>query len=141
MANRLTDEKAQAIAVEYYDNGFKKVLALLTLGYSKTYASSKTGLQIYDKPNVKAALLKIKNAGLAKTGYSIEQAQQEYEQARVLAMDIRQPAAASTAVTGKARLFGFDKDSNIGEKTIIIISPKVSKVIESVPVEPIDEER
>ena len=67
----------------------------------------------------------------AKTGYTIAQAQKEYEEARLLAMTCRQPAAAATAITGKARLYGMDKDANIGEKTVIIISPKVSKVIDS----------
>ena len=78
----------------------------------------------------------LSGSAIARTGYTVQQAQDEYEQARQLAMKIDQPAAASTAVTGKARLFGFDKDSGGGEKTVIIISPKVkesvkSKIIES----------
>lgn len=67
----------------------------------------------------------------AETGYTVAQAQKEYEEARLLAMWIGQPAAASTAVTGKARLFGMDKDAGGGEKTVIIISPKPVKAVES----------
>ena len=133
MSNRLSDEKATAIAAEYCTNGFQKVLALLRLGYKSSYATSKTGLQIYDNVLVKTAIARIQATQVAKTGYTVEQAQAEYEEARALAIRINQPAAAATAVTGKARLFGFDKDANIGEKTVIIISPKV---IESRPVEP-----
>ena len=130
MANRLSQEKAQAIAVEYHANGFQKVMALLSVGYSKSYAN-KVGLKLYDNDLVKRAIAKIQ-AGLAvKTGYTVADALQEYEDARILAMRINQPAAASTATTGKARLFGFDKDSGGGEKTVIIISPKAPKQVKS----------
>ena len=135
MSNRLSEEKAQFIASTYCTNGFEKVKALLAVGYSKHYANH-VGLKLFDNDKVKLAIVRIQNVQVAKTGYSIEQAQAEYEEARVLAMRINQPAAAATNVTGKARLFGFDKDANIGEKTVIIISPKVSKVVQSTPVEP-----
>ena len=130
MSNRLSDEKAQFIASTYCTNGFEKVKALLAVGYSKHYANH-VGLKLFDNDKVKLAVVRIQNIQVAKTGYSVEQAQAEYEEARALAIKINQPAAAATAVTGKARLFGFDKDANIGEKTVIIISPKVPKVIES----------
>ncbi len=115
-------------------NGMNGALAVReTPGYSNKRARQ-TANRLSTIGYIKEGLAK-KQAVLAiKTGYSIEQAQKEYEEARALAMRIRQPAAAATAVTGKARLFGFDKDANIGEKTIIVISPKVKaepKAIES----------
>ncbi len=134
MPNRLSNEKVTAIAAEYCTNGFMKVAAMISLGYSKSYANSKTGLRIYDNDRVKIAISRIQAVAIAKTGYTVEQAQLEYEEARVLAMACRQPAAAATAVTGKARLFGFDKDANIKESTIIIISPK-RKVIDNKEIE------
>ncbi len=135
MANRLSNEKAQLIASTYCTNGLQKVIALLTVGYSKHYANH-VGLKLFDNDKVKQAISRIQAIQIAKTGYSIEQAQAEYEEARALAIKINQPAAAATAITGKARLFGFDKDANIGEKTVIIISPKVVRPIESVLIEP-----
>ena len=135
MSNILSNEKATAIAAEYCTNGFQKVMALLSMGYKPSYANSKVGLKIYDNDKVKTAIARIQAVQVAKTGYTVEQAQVEYEEARALAIKINQPAAAATAITGKARLFGFDKDANIGEKTVIIISPKVTKVIESTPIE------
>lgn len=135
MANRLSNEKAQAIAVEYCNNGFKKVMALLAVGYSNNYAN-KVGLKLFDNKGVKTAIAKIQSAGIAKTGFSIADAQRMYEEDRELACKCRQSGAAVSATTGICRLYGMDKDANIGEKTIIIISPKVSKVVESVPVEP-----
>jgi hypothetical protein len=71
----------------------------------------------------------------SQTDYTVAKAQKEYEEARLLAMRIGQPAAASTAVTGKARLFGMDKDAGGGEKTVIIISPKAPKQVKSAVIE------
>ena len=68
---------------------------------------------------------------MQKTGLTLEQAEFEYEQARQHAITLKQPASEVSAVTGKARLYGMDKDAGTGEKTVIIISPKVSKVIDN----------
>lgn len=66
-----------------------------------------------------------------KTGFTIDDAQRMYKEDRAFARKCRQSGAAVSATTGICRLYGMDKDANIGEKTIIIISPKVPKVIES----------
>lgn len=132
MSNRLSNEKATAIAAEYCTNGFQKVVALLSIGYAKSYANSKTGLKIYDNDKVKLAISRIQATQIAKTGFTIDQAQQMYKEDREFARKCRQPGAAVSATTGICRLYGMDKDANIGEKTIIIISPKVveSRLIE-----------
>lgn len=136
MANRLSNEKATAIAAEYCTNGFKKVAALLSLGYAKSYANSKTGLRIYDNDKVKLAISRIQATQVAKTGFTIDQAQQMYEEDRDFARKCNQSGAAVTATTGICRLYGMDKDANVGEKTIIIISPKAPKAIENRLIEP-----
>ena len=125
MPNRLSEEKAQAIAAEYCTNGFQKVMALLAVGYSTSYAN-KVGLKLYDNDRVKQAVDRIQASTKAKTGYTVENALAEYEEARLLAIKTNQPAAAATATTGKARLYGFDKDHAIGEKTTIVISPRIA---------------
>lgn len=130
MANRLSKEKAAAIAAEYHTNGFKKVMALLSVGYSVNYANN-GGLKLFDNDSVKTAIAKIEALAVTETGYTVAQCEKEYELARKLAMTEKQPAAASTAITGKARLYGMDKDANIGEKTVIIIAPRAPKVIVS----------
>jgi len=129
MSNRLSKEKAEAIAAEYCTNGFKKVMALLNLGYKPSYAKSKTGLRIYDNVLVREAIEKIQAKTRLKTSYTVDDCLREYEEARLLAMAEKQPAAAATAITGKARLYGYDKDTVMTEKTTIVISPR--KVIES----------
>ncbi len=138
MPNRLSKEKAQAIAAEYCTNGFQKVLALLSMGYKQSYAE-KIGLKLYDNMFVKQAIRRIQAVQAAKTGFSIDQARTEYEEARLLGMRINQPSAAVSAVTGKARLYGMDKDAGGGEKTVIIISPKVPDPLKRVESEVIDE--
>lgn len=128
----ITQEKAESIAQEYANNAFKDMTTpLLAVGYSQSYAST-LGHKLYKNIKVIKAISQIKAKLAEKIGYSVEQAQREYEEARLLAMKVNQPAAASTAVTGKARLYGMDKDAGGGEKTIIIISPKAGpKPVES----------
>lgn len=127
----------QKVFVDYYcgEAAQNATRAYILAGYSKIGADGNAHRLIV-KDRIRQAIAKKQMVLAKKQGYSVEQAQIEYEEARALAMKINQPAAAATAVTGKARLFGFDKDANIGEKTVIIISPKVSHVVESVPVEP-----
>ena len=112
MAYRLTKEKAAGIAAEYCVNGFVKTAALLSVGYSTTYANN-VGLKLFEHDKVLRAIAKIQAVAIVNTSYSIEQALTEYEQVRILAVQLKQPAAAVSAITGKARLYGMDKDANI----------------------------
>ncbi len=113
MACRLSKEKARAIAAEYCTNGFGKVKALLSVGYSETYANN-VGLKLFEHKEVLRAIARVQTVAITITGYSLEQSQAEYEQARVLAIQLKQPAAAVSAITGKARLHGMDKDAGAG---------------------------
>ena len=108
--------------------------AALRAGYCANSARQ-IGCENLTKPNIRQEIFKKQVKLAEKTGYSVAQAQVEYEEARQLALTTKQAGAASAAVTGKARLHGFDKDAGGGEKTIIIISPKVSKVIDSKEIE------
>ena len=61
---------------------------------------------------IKEAIAQRKAELSAETGYTVAQCQQEYEQARTHAATLKQPSAEVSAITGKARLFGFDKDAS-----------------------------
>ncbi len=100
---------------------------LLKAGYSNAYAKEggRGCSVVFGNVRIKAAIAKLDAVGAAKTGYSIEQAQKEYEEDRQLARKLNQPAAAVSAVTGKARLYALDKDAGGGERTVIVIAPKV----------------
>ncbi len=127
--NRLSDEKAVAIASEYATNGFQKVKALLAIGYSKHYANH-VGLKLFDNEKVKLALTRINALQAAKTGFTIDQAHKMYLEDRAFARKCKQSGSATAATTGICRLYGMDKDAGTGEKTVIIISPG-PKVVES----------
>lgn len=109
--------------------------AAIRAGYSVNSAKE-IGCQNLTKLHIKEEIARNRAELRAEVGYTVAQAQKEYEQARTLAMSERQPAAAVSAVTGKARLFGMDKDAGGGEKTVIIISPKPPKQVESSVIEP-----
>lgn len=100
--------------------------AALRAGYAAN-SVNKTGPANLVKIGIKQAIDKLRVKLAEKIGYTVEQAQREYEEARALAMKVNQPAAAATAITGKARLYGMDRDAGGGEKTVIIISPKVAE--------------
>ena len=111
MANRLSKEKAGLIASNYCTNQYKKVQALLDAGYSTTYANN-VGLKLFDNDRVKEAICRIEADKRLVTGYTVQQCQQEYEEARQRAVELKQVAAEISAITGKARLYGMDKDNN-----------------------------
>ncbi len=50
--------------------------------------------------------------------------QAEYEQARLLAIQLKQPAAAVSAITGKARLHGMDKDAGAETQQPAALTPE-----------------
>jgi hypothetical protein len=114
MANRLSKEKANAIASEYMTNGLRKVDALLGVGYSKSYAN-KVGLKLYDNDLVKQAIAKIEAANNANTTYTIEQYQLELDTALALATKLNQPSACVSAIVAKGRSMGFDKDNDVSD--------------------------
>lgn len=132
--NRLSNEKATAIAAEYCTNGLRKVQALLSIGYKPSYANN-PGLKLFDNVKVKQAIQRIQSAALVNTGFTVEKAQKMYEEDRQFASKVNQAGARVSATTGICRLYGMDKDAGGGERTIIIISPKVPKVIDSKEIE------
>lgn len=129
MANRLTDERVNAIAQAFFECDMVKSKALQTVGYSKNYAEH-TGLKLFDNDRVKAVISKIQIEAKARLNGSVEQSVKDYEAARQLAMRIKQPAAAVSAIRWRDGLFGLQTGDKSEEKTIIIISPK-RKVIDS----------
>ena len=123
MAYRLAKEKARAIATEYYTNGFKKVEALLSVGYSDTYANN-AGLKLFDNERVIEAMNRLSTVAVIQTGYTLEQCQSEYEQVKQLAIKEKQYSTAATCITGKARLHGFDKDNDVGKAEAPTYTPE-----------------
>ncbi len=114
MTERPLTNKQQAFCREYVkdSNGSQ---AAIRAGYSKA-GSTVRGSELLTNRKVTLEISRIQ-AGLAQeVGYSVEQCQAEYEQARVHAVTLNQPSAEVSAITGKARLYGMDKDHEIGSK-------------------------
>ena len=110
MSNRLSDDKAQLIASCNWTNGYNKVEALMAAGYSKNYAEH-GGLKLFDNVLVLRYIAQIQAIATTKTGYTIEQALQEYEEARQMAMATKQVGSAVSAISGKARIVGLEQSA------------------------------
>ena len=74
MSNRLSQEKANAIAAEYTTNGFRAVDALLAVGYKKSYAEQRSKL-VLDNILVKEAIRRIQANSKANTAITVEKVQ------------------------------------------------------------------
>lgn len=106
----ITQEKAEAIANEYIRNGFVKSVALMTVGYSKTYAVSGLGQKLYENIRVKEAI-KRKLAELAEELMVTQEiVAKKAEQHRALALAKDDISAANGALTLQAKAFGLLTD-------------------------------
>jgi phage terminase small subunit len=115
---KVNQEKIDLIASEYCTNGYKKVDALLKAGYKDSYARS-IGLRIYDDIRLKQAIERIQAHTKTKTAYNALQAEQELEQARKRAIDLKQVSAEIQATLGKCKLYALltDNINNTTEQT------------------------
>jgi len=116
----MTKIRAEAVASAYLTNGFNGIEAVKSGGYTLNYARRRHH-DIINHELVQQAIAKMQLIGANKTAYSIKECEEEYEKARMLAMSIKQPSAAVSAITGKARLYGFDKDATASREEPIEI--------------------
>jgi hypothetical protein len=82
--NRLSPEKAKAIAAEYLTNGLNKVDALKSLGYKPLYAE-RGGLRLFDNVCVKAEIARMQALTAIKSGITAEKIQLGLEALRLKA--------------------------------------------------------
>lgn len=112
-----------AFGMSTYANGMLSIIAAGSKAKTNralTVVASKMLTDIDVKAKIEA-IEATRQAQLAvQTGYSIEKAQIEYEEDRQLARTLNQPAAAVSAVTGKARLYGFDKDAGVKDTVTVV---------------------
>ena len=131
MANRLSQEKANAIASAYTTNGLKKVEALLSVGYSINYAKN-GGLKLFDNHSVKQSIAKIEALTVTKTARTIESLDLMQQAAYDLAMRLNQPSAAVSAGTAIARLYGMDKDAGIKPAPDVVIDDSARETVKEI---------
>ena len=99
--------------------------------YRRAYPKAKGGHnrlanQLMSSNVIKKEIARFRAELAKKTGFCLDDAQRLYEEDRLFARSINQAGPAVSATTGICRLYGFDKDNAVGEKTIIVIAPKVS---------------
>ena len=69
--------------------------------------------QLLDNPKVARRLEELRDEAQKLSLYTVSVAFDEYEAARKMAHDDRNPSAAIAAVTGKVKLFGLDKPTRV----------------------------
>ncbi|KKM73897.1 hypothetical protein LCGC14_1405770 [marine sediment metagenome] len=114
----------EAIAREFTSNGRNEEEAMLTVGYSKSYARSGLGHRIYADIRIKAAIARI-DAVQAQIGHrTVKNLDLMYQSGFDIAKIQKNPAAMATNATGIARLYGLDKDNEVGGDKATILTPE-----------------
>ena len=103
--------------------------AALRAGYAKISANV-SGHNCINNYNVIKVLERLQSKAAAKTAYTQEVGLAKLLNAYNVEERLRQPSGMVSAIIGANRMHGYDKDANIGEKTIIVIAPR-RKVIDS----------
>ncbi len=115
MPNIKDDSTVEAIARAFTSNGRVRCKALQEVGYSVKY-SEHAGLKLLDNVRVKAAIARIDGKGSVKAERTVQSLDEMYQDAYDTSLLLKQPSAMVSAVTGIARLYGMDKDNEIGGK-------------------------
>lgn len=123
MADRPLTGKQQRFCEEYQID-LNATQAAIRAGYAVVSAKV-SGHNCITNYNVKREISRLQAKLVKKTAYTQEVGLALLLNAYEAAEKLRQPAAMVSAAVGANRMHGYDKDANIGEKTIIIISPKV----------------
>ena len=106
------------LARVYCTNGRCKQRAMETVGYTKTYAKSYCG-KLWEDKRLIAAIHDFERKIVANSPYNAKTAEQELEQARLRAIDLKQVAAEIQATLGKCKLYALltDNINNTTEQT------------------------
>lgn len=105
----------EAIARAFTSNGRNGEQALLSVGYSKAYARGGTSNKLYSNVLVKAAIARIDEKSAVKQERTVESLDAMYQAGFDIAQTQKNPAAMATNATGIARLYGMDKDNDVGK--------------------------
>ena len=99
-----------------------------TIGYAESSCmSGQAAKDVYDNLRVKAAIARIDDKTVKRSEYDIDACDTQYSEIITLAIRLKQPSAAVSAITGRARLRGWDKDNEIGNKAPEDISDEQAK--------------
>jgi len=103
------------IARHYCNNGRNKSQALISAGYSESYAKTNRGLKIYQRKPVINAIDEEDKAIRANTAYCSKKAESELDEALSVARAQGNPNAMVSAITGKCKLYALMTDKQVVE--------------------------
>jgi phage terminase small subunit len=69
--------------------------------------------QLLGSPKITRRVEELQDEAARLSIYTVMKASQEYEDARALAMDAGNPAAAVSAISGKVKLFGLERPKGV----------------------------
>jgi hypothetical protein len=112
--NRLSQEKANAIAAEYVTNGFKAVDALLAVGYKQSYAVH-CSAKLLDNVQVKQAIARIQADTKLNTGITIAKIQAEHQRLQALSESKGDLSTATANLVNLGKTIGAYALDNAGK--------------------------
>ena len=102
-----------AIAREYCSNGRDKAQAMRTIGYAESCCKSGKAVGcVYGNVRIKDAIARIDAKITEEQGVTIKTIDNMYTSAYAMAQQTKNASAMATAATGRARLYGMDKDAH-----------------------------
>lgn len=70
---------------------------------------NREAFDVLNNPNVAARINELKQEMLTRHRVTVDSLTAEYDEVKALALQLEQPAAAVSAINGKAKIHGFDK--------------------------------
>jgi len=119
MPNRISQDKARALALEYCTNGRKKGEAMETIGYKHSYAVSAHRLKTYDNVLVKAEIARLDRKielQTLKTQFTRTKSEAELDRALAIAEAKHDASAMTGAIRAKNKLYGLEIDTRLDVK-------------------------
>lgn len=123
MSNKISQDKARAIAREYCRNGRKKAAALETIGYKHNYAVSGRGMTVYDNVLVKREIAAIDAAKEREIEITAKMCTQRFNDMYWYCVSVGDSKNAIRANENHAKHVGYyeaDKDTAKTQLTINI---------------------
>lgn len=110
MPDKLLSAKRRHFCREYHANGHNGAQA-----YKTAYPNAKSGYSAHAarlivKDSVQRELRRLEAMTVVRGDYDVDACDEQYSDIIDLAIDLKQPSAAVSAITGRARLRGWDKD-------------------------------
>lgn len=123
------ESTVEAVAREYCSNGRDKAQGMRTIGYAESSCKSgKAVKDVYGNLRVIAAIKRIDTKSAQIGRRTIKSLDVMYQEAYDAALCLKQPSAMVSAVTGIARLYGMDKDNEVGgDKATILTAEQAER--------------